>query len=95
VTSIAQRKDNWIGQILRRTFLVKHHYSRKDNGRREVTERRGRRRKKLLVDLKEKRRYWNSKVLAVDRTVWRNGFVRQAAEGMALTAVDGSYIKCH
>ena len=28
-----------------------------------MTERQGRRRKKLLVDLKEKRRYWNSKEL--------------------------------
>jgi hypothetical protein len=55
VTSITQRKDNWIGQILRRTLLVKHLIQRKINGRIEVTERRGRRRKKLLVDLKEKR----------------------------------------
>jgi len=38
-------------------------------GRVEVTERRGRRRKRLLLDyLKEKRGYWKSKEEALDRT---------------------------
>jgi hypothetical protein len=56
-------------------------------GRIEMTGRRGRRRKELLDDLKEKRRYWKLKEEALDRTVWRTGFgrgygllVRQTAE---------------
>jgi hypothetical protein len=41
-----------------------------------VTVRRGRRRKQLLDDLKEKRGYWKLKDEAIDRTLWRTGFVR-------------------
>jgi hypothetical protein len=36
-----------------------------------VTGRRGRRRKQLQDDLKEKRGYWKLKEEALDRTVWR------------------------
>jgi len=39
-----------------------------------VTRRRGRRRKKLLVDLKDKRGYSHLKEEALDRTMWRNCF---------------------
>jgi hypothetical protein len=56
-------------------------------GRVEVTGRRGRRCKKLLDELKEKRRYWKLKEEALDRTVWRTRcgrgdglVVRQTAE---------------
>jgi hypothetical protein len=52
-----------------------------------VTERRGRRRRKLLDDLKERRGYWHLKEEALDRTLWRarvgRGFgpvVRQTAK---------------
>jgi hypothetical protein len=45
-------------------------------GRIEMAERRGRRRKQLLDDLKEKRGYWKLKEDAVDRTVWRTRFGR-------------------
>jgi hypothetical protein len=52
-----------------------------------MTERRGRRRKQLLNDLKEKRRYWKLKEDVLDRTLWRTRFgrgygpvVRQTAE---------------
>ena len=45
-------------------------------GRIEVTERRGRRRKQILYDLKEKRVYSKLKEEALDRTVWRTGFGR-------------------
>jgi hypothetical protein len=41
-----------------------------------VTGRRGRRRKKLLDDLKERRGYSHLKEEALDRTVWRAGFGR-------------------
>jgi hypothetical protein len=41
-----------------------------------MMERRGRRRKQLVDDLKEKRRYWKLKEEALDRTLWRTRFVR-------------------
>ena len=37
-----------------------------------MTGRRGRRRKQLLDDLKEKRGYWKWKEEALDRTLWRS-----------------------
>jgi hypothetical protein len=84
---IKRRKATWIGHILRRTFLLKHVIEGKLEGRIEMTGRRGRRRKQLLDDLKEKRRYWKLKEEALDRTLWRNRFgrgygpvVRQTAE---------------
>ena len=54
-----------------------------------MTRRRGRRRKKLLDDLKDKRGYSHLKEEALDRTMWRNRFgggfgpvVRQITEWM-------------
>jgi len=49
----------------------------------EVARKRGRRHKKLLDDLKEKRGYSHLKEEALDRTVWRARFgpvVRQITE---------------
>jgi hypothetical protein len=40
----------------------------------EVTKRRGRRRKKLLDELKERRGYSHLKEEALDRAMWRNRF---------------------
>jgi hypothetical protein len=57
VHTIKRRKANWIGHILRRNCLLKHVIEGKLEGRIELTGRRGRRRKQLLDDLKEKRRY--------------------------------------
>jgi hypothetical protein len=68
---IKRRKANWIGHILRRNCLLKHMIEGKLEGRIEMTGRRGRRRKQLLDDLREKRRYWKLKEEALDRTVWR------------------------
>jgi hypothetical protein len=42
----------------------------------EVTGRRGRRRRKLLDDLKERRRYSHMKEEILDRTMWRARFGR-------------------
>jgi hypothetical protein len=42
----------------------------------EVTRRRGRRRRKLLDDLKDRREYSPLKEEALDRTVWRARFGR-------------------
>ena len=62
-------------------------YEGKIKGRIEVTERRGRRRRKPLDDLKERRGYSHLKEEALDRTMWRarsgRGFepvVRQTAK---------------
>ena len=48
----------------------------KIKGRIEVTRRRGRRRKKLLDDLKDIRGYCQLKEEALDRTIWKNRFGR-------------------
>jgi hypothetical protein len=42
----------------------------------EVTRRRGRRRRKLLDDLKDRRGYSHLKEEALDRAMWRNRFGR-------------------
>jgi hypothetical protein len=61
---------------LRRNCLLKQVIEGKVKGEMEVTRRRGRRRKKLLDDLKDRRGYSHLKEEAVDRTVWRNRFGR-------------------
>jgi hypothetical protein len=48
----------------------------KIKGEIEVTRRRGRRRKKLLDDLKDRRGYSHLKEEALDSTIWRNRFGR-------------------
>ena len=73
---IRKRKANWIGHILRRNCLVKQIIEGKIKGQIEVTRRRGRRRKKLLGDLKGRRGYCKLKEEALDRTMWRNCFGR-------------------
>ena len=73
---ISKRKANWIGHILRRNCLLRRVIEGKIKGGIEVTGRRGRRRRKLLDDLKEKRGYSNLKEEALDRTMWRARFGR-------------------
>jgi hypothetical protein len=73
---IKRRKANWIDHILRRNCLLKHVIEGKLEGRIEMTRRRGRIRKQLLDDLKDKRRYWKLKGEAVDRTLWITRFGR-------------------
>ena len=51
---IHKRAANWIGHILRRNCLLKRVIEGKIKGEIEVRGRRGRRRKKLLDDLKER-----------------------------------------
>jgi hypothetical protein len=67
---------NWIGHILCRNCLLKHVIEGKLERRIEMTGRRGRRRKQLLYDLKEKRRYCKLKEESLDRTLWRSCFGR-------------------
>jgi hypothetical protein len=51
-----------------------------------VTGRRGRRRRKLLDDLKERRGFSHLKEEALDRTMWRAGFGRSYGSVVRQTA---------
>jgi len=86
---IRKGKANWIGHILRRNWLLKQVIEGKIKGEMEVARSLGRRRKKLLDDLKDRSGYSHLKEEALHRTVWRNrlggGFgpvVRQNTEWM-------------
>jgi hypothetical protein len=61
---------------LRRNCLLKQGLAGKIKGGIEVTGGRGRRRRKLLYDVKEMRGYSHLKEEAVDRTIWRARFGR-------------------
>jgi hypothetical protein len=87
----SKRKANLIGHIVRRNCHLQWFIEGKLKGGIEVTGRRGRRRRKLLDDLKERRGYSHLKEEALDRTMWRacigRGFgpaVRQTAKWMKL-----------
>jgi hypothetical protein len=73
---IRKRKAKWIGHILRRNCLLREVIEGKIKGRIEVTRRRGRRRKKLLDDLGDRRGCSHLKEEALDRIKWRNRFGR-------------------
>ena len=73
---ISKQKANWIGHILRRNCLLQQVIEGKIKGQIEVTRRQGRRRKKLLDDLKVRRGYCQLKEEALDRTMWWNRFGR-------------------
>jgi hypothetical protein len=74
---------------LRRNSILRRVIEVKIKGGLEVTWRRGRRRRKLLDDLKERRGYSHLKEEALDSTMWRPRFgrcfgpvVRQTAKCM-------------
>ena len=73
---IRKQKANWIGHILCRNCLLKQVIKGKIKGEMEVARRRGRKRKKLLDDLKDRRGYLHLMEEALDRTMWRNRFGR-------------------
>ena len=73
---ISKRKANWIVHILRRNCLLQQVIEGKIKGQIEVTRTRGKRRKKLLDDLKDRRGYCQLKEEALDRTMWRIRFGR-------------------
>ena len=73
---IRKRKANCTGHILRRNCLLQQVIEGKIKREIEVTRRRGRRRKKLLDDLKDRRGYCQLKEEALGRTRWRNRFGR-------------------
>ena len=63
---ILRRKTNWIGHILRRNCLLH------DAIEGQITEVKGvGRRRQLLDDLRNRRRYWELKEEAEDRKRWR------------------------
>ena len=71
---IRKRKAKWIGYILRRNCLLKQVIEGKIKGEMEVARRRGRRHKKLLDDLKDRRGYCHLKEESLDGTMWRHRF---------------------
>ena len=73
---ISKRKANWIGHILRRNCLLQRVIEGKIKGGIEATGRRGRRCRKLLDELKERKGYSHLKEEALDRTMWTVGFGR-------------------
>jgi hypothetical protein len=73
---ISKRKANWFGHILRRNCLIRQVFKGKIKGGIEVTEIRGKRRRKLLDDLKERRGQSYLKEEDLDRTMWRARFGR-------------------
>jgi hypothetical protein len=76
IHEISKRKANWIGHILRRNCLLQQVIEGTRKGEIEVTGRRGRRHRKLLDGLKERRGYSHLKEEALDRTMWRARFER-------------------
>jgi hypothetical protein len=66
--------------------VLQHVIEGKIKGGIEVTGRRGRRRRKLLDDLKERRGYSHLKQEALDRTMWRACFGRGFGPVMRQTA---------
>jgi hypothetical protein len=66
---ISKRKANWIGHILRRKCLLRQVIEEKITGGIEVRGKRGKRRRKLLDDLKERRGYLHLKEEALVRTM--------------------------
>ena len=73
---IRKWKANWIGHILRINCLLKQVIEGKIKGEIEVTRREGRRCKKLLDDLKDRRGYCHLEEGALDRNMWRDRFGR-------------------
>jgi len=68
--TIDRRKANWIGHILSTNCLL-HVIEEQEGERVKVTGIRRRRRKQLLENLNEMRRYWEVNAEALDRTLWR------------------------
>jgi hypothetical protein len=69
---ISRRKANWIDYILRRNCLLQRVIKGKLQGGIKVTGRRGRRRTKLLDNLKERTGYSYLNEEAIDRTMRRD-----------------------
>jgi hypothetical protein len=73
---VSKRKAKWNGHILGRNCLLQQVIEGKIKGGIDVIRRRGRRRRKLLDDLKERTGYSHLKEEALDRTMWKARFGR-------------------
>ena len=73
---IRKQKANWNGHILRGNSLLQRVTEGKIKGGIEVTGRQGRKRRKVLDDLKERRGHSHLKEEALDCTMWRARFGR-------------------
>jgi len=82
---IRKWKANWIGHILCRNCILQRVIEGKIQGRIEVTGRQGRRCRKLLDNLKERRGYSHLKEEALDCTMWRARFGRGFGPGVRQT----------
>jgi hypothetical protein len=85
---IGKRKANWICHISRRNCHPRQAIEGKIKGGIEAIGRRGRRRRKLLDDLKESREYLHLKEEAVDRTMWRARLGRGFGPVVRLTTAE-------
>ena len=69
--TIKRRKPNWIDHVLRRNCLQNHSVQGKIEGRIEVTERQGKRRKQLLDDFKILRlERGSTKLNCAENSIW-------------------------
>jgi hypothetical protein len=73
---IRKLKVNWISHIFRRNCLLRQVIEGNINEWIKMTGKRGRRRRNLLVDLKERRGYSHLKDEALDRNMWIGRFGR-------------------
>jgi hypothetical protein len=73
---ISKRQAKWIGYVLRRNCLLRQFIEGKIKGGIEVTRRRGRKCRKLLDGLKERRRYSYLNGEVLNRTMWTTRFGR-------------------
>jgi hypothetical protein len=69
--AIKRRKTNWISHTWRKYRLLKHVIEGIIYISEEVTGRRGKILKQLLVDLKETTEYWKLEEKALDRNLWK------------------------
>jgi hypothetical protein len=76
VSTINRTKANWIGHVLRSSFLLRHVIEGRIDGMMTVTVtgREGRRRKRLLDYYKGTRGYWKLTKEVLDCSLWRTHF---------------------
>jgi hypothetical protein len=83
--SVGKINNFYIFNLIRRNCLLKEVIEGKIKVRLVVTRRRGRRRKKSLNDLGDRRGYSHLKEEALDRIKWRNRFGRGFGPVVCLT----------
>jgi hypothetical protein len=69
--TLKRRKANWNDHILRRSYNLKHGFEGNIEGGIEVKGKRRRRRKQILNDLKETRKYCELQEEPLGHTLWR------------------------